>query len=156
MIFEFKEYDGVNQTPAIPLIARAWPEIIAAGNGGNEGVHGWDHQAIVCFAGDMPVGVMTFTHEKWRKLVWVHLGYVVPEMRRQGIYRLMWERVVKAAQKCGAAEIQGGTHVDNKAMLECAESLGRTRLFITTRFVVPPVAAVPTRAEPAKKRAKMK
>lgn len=143
MIFEFKEYDGVNQTPAIPLIARAWPEILAAGNGVNEGVHSWDHQAIVCFAGDMPVGVMTYTHEKWRKLVWVHLGYVVPELRRRGIYRLMWERVVKAAQKLGAVEIQGGTSVGNEPMLAVARRLGRTPLFITTRFVVPPAAVEP-------------
>jgi hypothetical protein len=41
-------------------------------------------------------------------------------------------------EKLGAAEIHGGTHVDNKAMLECAQSLGRTPMFITTRFVVPP------------------
>ena len=150
MIYEFKEYDGVNQTPAIPLIARAWQELLARGISPMETIGNWDHQAVVAFSGDMPVGVMTYTHEKWKKVLWVHLGFVVPELRRHGIYKLLWERVVKAAQKLGAAEIQGSTHVDNSAMLECARKLGRTRLFITTRFVVPPaiVSSIPKPVPP--------
>lgn len=150
MIFEFKEYDGVNRTPAIPLIARGWNELLENGLAPMETISSWDHLAIVAFAGDVPVGVMTYTHEKWRRLLWVHLGYVAPEVRRHGLYRLMWQRVVAAAQKLGAAEIHGGTHVDNKAMLKCAEALGRVPLFITTRFVVPPAkrSKIPTSRGP--------
>lgn len=147
MIYEFKEYDGVNQTPAIPLIARAWTELLARGIGTGETIGSWDHQAVVAFSGEMPVGVMTYTHEKWKKMLWIHLGYVVPEMRMQGIYRLLWDRVIKAAQKLGAVEILGGTHVDNLIMLEVAEKLGRKPQFITTRFVVPP-APPQTPAQP--------
>jgi GNAT superfamily N-acetyltransferase len=149
VIFEFKEYDGINQTPAIALMARGVAELQDRGLAPAEIVGNWDQQAVVAFAGEVPVGVITFELQKWRKVVWIHFGFVAPEARRQGLYRQMWERVVKAAQKLGAAEIQGGTHVDNKAMLECAESLGRTRLFITTRFVVP--AAKASRAQVKKK-----
>jgi GNAT superfamily N-acetyltransferase len=138
MIFEFKEYDGVNRTPAAPLILRAGAELYAEGLAAPELVGSWNHLAVVAFAGDVAVGVITYSHEKWRNLIWIHLGYVAPEARRRGLYRLMWDRVVKAAQKLGVPEIHGGTHVDNKAMLACAESLGRKPLFITTRFVVPP------------------
>lgn len=142
MLFEFKEFDGVNQTPALGLVARAWPEMIAQGIAPQEGINSWDHQAIVAFTGDLPVGLITYTHEKWRKILWVHLGYVIPELRRQGIYRMLWERIVKAAQRLSAAEIQGGTHVKNVAMLECAARLGRTPLFVTTRFAVPPAPII--------------
>lgn len=141
MIFEFKEFDGINQTPAIPLIARGWAELLDRGLAPMEAVGNWDQQAVVAFAGGVPVGVITWEHQKWRKVVWVHMGFVAPEVRRQGLYGQLFQRVVKAAQKIGAAEIQGGTHVDNRAMLECAESLGRTQLFITTRFIVPPAKA---------------
>lgn len=152
MIFEFKEYDGVNQTPAIPLIAHGWSELLARGIAPMETISNWDHQAVVAFAGDMPVGVITFEHLKWRKVVWVHFGFVAPEVRRHGLYGQLFARVVKAAQKLGAAEIHGGTHVDNKAMLECAEKLGRTRSFITTRFVVPPAPPVVEQKKSRRKR----
>jgi GNAT superfamily N-acetyltransferase len=140
-IYQFREFDGINQTPAICLIARAWPEMIAQGIAPNEGISSWDHQAIVAFSAELPVGVITYTHEKWRRLVWVHLGYVIPELRRHGIYRMLWDRVIKSAQKLGAVEIHGGTHVDNVAMLECVKRLGRRPISITTRFVVPPAKA---------------
>lgn len=138
MIFEFKEYDGINQTPAIPLIARGQSELLARGLAPMETIGNWDQQAVIASAGGVPVGVITYEHMKWRKVVWVHFGFVAPEVRRHGLYGQMFARVVKTAQKLGAVEIQGGTHVDNKAMLDCAQSLGRTPLFITTRFVVPP------------------
>jgi GNAT superfamily N-acetyltransferase len=138
MIFEFKEYDGINRTPALALLTRGHHELLDRGLAPPETVINWDDLAVVAFAGDVPVGVISYSHEKWRRILWIRMGYVAPEARRQGIYGLMWERVVKAAHKLGAAEIHGGTHVDNKAMLECAQSLGRTPMFITTRFVVPP------------------
>lgn len=141
MIFEFKEYDGVNQTPAVALLTRGHQELLAQGLAPNELVGSWEHQAVVAFAGNVPVGVMTYTHEKWRRILWVHMGYVAPEARRRGVYRLMFERVVRAAQKLGAAEILGSTHVDNKAMLECYAALGRTRFSVTSRFIVPPAKA---------------
>ena len=150
MIFEFKEYDGINQTPAIPLIARGHAELHDRGLAPLETVGNWDHQAVVAFAGDVPVGVITWELQKWRKVVWVHFGFVAPEVRRHGLYGQLFQRVVQAAQKLGAVEIQGGTHVDNKAMLECAESLGRKPLFITTRFVVP--AAKGSRKFPSTRR----
>lgn len=140
MICEFKEYDGINQTPAIALIARGWAELVERDLAPGETIGNWDHQAIVAFAGDVPVGVITYELQKWRKVVWIHFGFVAPEARGQGLYRQIWDRVVKAAQKLGAVEIQGGTHVDNLVMLEVAEKLGRQRLFITTRFVLPPAA----------------
>jgi GNAT superfamily N-acetyltransferase len=138
MIFEFKEYEGINQTPAVALLTRGHHELLDRGLASPETVINWDDLAVVAFAGDVAVGVISYSHEKWRKILWIRMGYVAPEARRHGVYGSMWERVVKAAQKLGALEILGGTHVDNKAMLECAESLGRTPLFITTRFVVPP------------------
>lgn len=138
MIYEFKEYDGINQTPAVALLTRGHHELLDRGLAPLETVINWDDQAVVAFAGDVAVGVISYSHEKWRRILSIRMGYVAPEARRHGIYGLMWQRVIKAAQKLGAVEILGGTHIDNKAMLECAESLGRTRFFITTRFVVPP------------------
>ena len=141
MIFEFKEYEGINQTPALALLTRGHHELLDRGLASPETVINWDDLAVVAFAGAVPVGVISYSHEKWRKILWIRMGYVAPEARRRGIYGAMWERVVKAAQRLGALEIHGGTHVDNKAMLECAESLGRTRLSITTRFIVQPAKA---------------
>lgn len=142
MIYEFKEYDGINQTPAVALLTRGHHELLDRGFASPETVLNWDDLAVVAFAGDVAVGVISYSHEKWRKLLWIRMGYVAPEARRHGIYGLMWERIVKAAQRLGALEILGGTHVDNKGMLATAAALGRTPLFVTTRFIVPPAPVV--------------
>jgi GNAT superfamily N-acetyltransferase len=136
---DIREYDGPNQTPAVALIARAWPEMLTNGTAAPELIGNWDHQAIVHFIDGVATGLITYEHVKYRKMLWIHLGYVAPEFRGRGIYRLLWTRLIAIAQKLGAVQIQGGTHVGNASMLACAKALGRKELFITTQFAVPPV-----------------
>ena len=140
-MMSFKEFDGINQTPAIPLIARGWAEMIKNGVASMETVCNWDHQAIIAFddsfGSDEPVGIITYDHQKWRKTLWIAFGYVVPSARRHGVYRALWDRLIGIGQKIGVEKIQGGIHVDNHSMLECSRKLGRKDLFITTSFDVP-------------------
>ena len=153
MKYEVLEYDGLNNTPAVNLIAMAQVELLANGYGPRELQGAWDQQALVAIPvasayrhPHQAVGLITYSHEKWRKLIWIHLGYVAPEFRGRGVYRLLWDRLVIAARKAKALEIHGGTSVKNSAMLECARKLGREQVYITTRFVVPP--------EPPKRKSK--
>lgn len=54
MIFEFKEYDGICQTPAVALLTRGHHELLDRGLAAPETVINWDDLAVVAFAGDVP------------------------------------------------------------------------------------------------------
>jgi hypothetical protein len=138
-MIEIKHYDGPNHTRAVPLIAAAAHELECSGWSSGNLIGSWDHQVILAISDSVEaVGVLTWDHQKWSRTIWVTLGYVVPHFRKSGVYRRMWDELILKARELGVPEIQGGTHVGNKPMLDCATRLGRVPLFITTSFKVPP------------------
>lgn len=140
-------YEGVNNTPALRLLAEAWLERLAAGDP-QETVINWDHCAFVAFTddaspNDTPVGVISFEHIKWRRLLWVQLSYVVPSARRQGVHSLLFEALRKHAAKLGVVEIQSGISVTNTEMIQVARkrgSIAKYTVFSYTMAIPPPVS----------------
>jgi hypothetical protein len=88
---------------------------------------GWDTAAVVALSGrDLtPAGIITYADSKWRKCFDVGMGYVLPDWRRRGIYRAMWDELVLAAQEQKVARIYGAIMVSNAPMLKVAVALGR-------------------------------
>lgn len=68
---------------------------------------------------------------------WTELGYVKPEARKQGLYRMLWESCVYKAREQGVKRIQGGTSYTNTAMQACMRKLGRVEHSIIYDFEVP-------------------
>ena len=143
MTITITHHKRISQTPAIPLLVRGWAEISAASltNGGI--CIAWDHEALVALVDDTPAGVLSYNFSEWQNCFWVNLGYVLPEYRKQGVYRALWAELITRAQTAGALTIEGSTHVDNKALQRVASKLGRAPSSITYTFAVPAAKPAP-------------
>ena len=91
--------ENINRTPAVLLALKGATEIIEDGFGDSVLLVQWDHEAIIGYVADEPVGVITFSHTKWVRQLDVSIGYVRPEFRRMGLYRAMWSALVAEAQR---------------------------------------------------------
>ena len=127
-------YDGICRTPPYPLLLEAHSELLAKGWTDPVTMVSWDNLAFVAFNGDTPIAVLSFAFAKWAKQVDVQIGWVDPQHRRRGVYRLLWERLVEKSRELGAVAIFGSTHVDNKTLQAVAARLGRVQAGVLFRF----------------------
>ena len=128
-------YDGLNNTPALPLAFDGHAELRRDGLVTNTVILQWDQEAVVAFDGDEPVGVIVFQNAKWLKTCLIILSYVRPEARRRGFYRRLLEEVRHRARLAGMVMLESNTHVRNGNLLAAAEALDRKRsayVFIET------------------------
>ena len=133
--------DGIIGTPALPLAVEAWDELIQKGLVANYVQPiAWDSQAVVSYLddADVPVGLITYAHQKCNKLFVITLGYVMPVWRRRGVYTELWERLVVEAQDAGVQVISSSIHVDNMPVRELSKKLGRAEVSVNIDFAVPP------------------
>lgn len=134
--------DQINNTDALVLAIEAHYELMKAGLSNPMQMVGWDNSAILARTEGhlrtgtimIPAGVITFEHAKWQKRVYIQLGYVKPEYRRQGIYRAMWDELVRKARELNAKQIMGVVSAQNHDMLAAAKSLGRYQHSINLAF----------------------
>lgn len=135
-----EHFDGIVGTPALTIAVRGWADILEAGFASP---HMWplahDNEAFVA-VDDMagPVGVLTFSHQKWSKEIVVTLGYVRQAHRRRGIYDQLWKALVKHARKIKVSRISGGLAVSNSAMRATAKAQGRLDETIGIVFYLAP------------------
>lgn len=73
----------------------------------------------------VPAGIIAFTVDEARSLVWVQMSFVVPEFRGQGVYRFMYEALRTIAKQHRCRTIEGATHVNNTVMRSVAKKVGR-------------------------------
>lgn len=117
-------------TPASLLIAHGWRELMLAGfmhhNRGDSPVD-WENQVLYYQEDDRKeiTGVLCFRHFEFINQYFITLGYVHPEFRRCGIYRELYNAIVKRAQDNGITRIAGAVHANNKAMQNVMSKLGR-------------------------------
>jgi GNAT superfamily N-acetyltransferase len=78
----------------------------------------------------VPAGIIAFTVDEARSLVWVQMSFVVPEFRGQGVYRFMYEALRAIAKQHRCRTIEGATHIKNTVMRSVAKKLGRTECAI--------------------------
>lgn len=136
---QITRYTGLNNTPALPLLVRGWAELIESRLVLNQIMVNWEHDALVAWRegpDPIPVGVMSYHYADWTKEVHIPLGYVVPQFRRQGVYRALWDTLVVRAHELGAVLITSSTAAGNHAMRDCAAQLGREDVGRVLRYRV--------------------
>lgn len=98
----------------------------------------WSDEAIVALDGEQCAGVLTFLKTDHTNGFSVCLGYVLPEYRRQGVYRRMWDCLVEEAKARSVAYIWGVVRVNNEDMREVVKKLGREEESVNIRYKVGP------------------
>ena len=136
MTIEITEYDGLNFTPALPIAARGWMELMDAGLVQNCLLLGLDQKAFTYSIDGIIAGVLVFEHHAYRKEVFVILGYVLPEYRRTGVYRALWLALVEKAKDLKCHHITSGTAAANESMRSAAAALGRSERSVWLHFDV--------------------
>jgi hypothetical protein len=123
----FEHYVGINHTPALILGMKGWLEIYEAGLAQCVLPFSWDNNAVMCTDNGHEVGVIVWSEQKWCKSAYIIMGYVKPEFRRIGIYKLMWNNLVEHIKKNhpDLIKLEGGTHPKNMDMREVMHRLQR-------------------------------
>jgi hypothetical protein len=105
---------------------RAHAEIVQNGHGPR---FDWpinhDDEIIVVRYRSVIFACMVFRYTEWNKRFFLALTFVLFAHRRNGIYKMMYERVKEIAKGKGAIVIQSGVHITNKTMKIASESVGR-------------------------------
>lgn len=130
-------FASIVNTAALEVAVDAWHALQEAGHCGGLVLISWDDSALLAMhPGGLPMGVITYRAKpEWRAIeVW--LGFVYPDFRGRGVYRALWNELVKVAMFEGAAEIVSGTHAANTAMRAVAAKLGRTESGVYLRYAV--------------------
>lgn len=124
-------------TPLMLILARATLELAENGYDGGTTPFSWNSSAIYAECDGKIVGVLAWKRIDWQKQLWIEVGYVLPDYRRRGIYRKMFERLVEKAKALSVRSIAGGVDPDNLAMRHVADSLGRKATSITYEYELP-------------------
>lgn len=126
------EYDGMNNTPVIPLMAAMWVEVLDRGYINRETIGSWDNKVLAAFELDKgeyssPIGFLAYEHIKWRKSVWISMAYVQPDYRAKGVYTKLFNKLKSHAFSLDPRPviIEGGISPHNATMCRAAESQDR-------------------------------
>lgn len=134
-----RHFEGLNYTPAVELGYRANLELMQLGLGEAVQTLSWDHNAIVAYEADTPIGVIVWSEEKYNKHIWVTLSYVLPQHRRKGVFAEMWKALIEKAIVLKVMHIRSMTHARNHRMRDVAKKLGRVEDAVRLTFTVPGV-----------------
>ena len=73
--------------------------------------HHFQDAAVVAHRGAEAVGVISWRLTDGGAEIWICMGYVLPQFRRCGIYRELWEGLVLHARESGAVRIDASEEV---------------------------------------------
>jgi GNAT superfamily N-acetyltransferase len=91
-------------------------------------------EAVCAYRGAEAVGVISWRKTDGGAEVWICMGYVLPQFRRCGIYRRLWEALIRHARKIGAVRIGSATNLANKEMRAFYRASGRTETNVISMF----------------------
>lgn len=127
----------IANTQALPVAVDAWHALQGAGHCGRLVLIEWDDAALLAVRPDgTPMGIITYRQKPAWRAVEIWLGFVYPEFRGHGVYRSLWDELVRTATFDGAVEIVSGTHSANTTMRAVAAKLGRTESGVYLRYAV--------------------
>lgn len=129
-----KRYENLNFTPALPLAVDGWKYLLDNKLCRNTIMVFWDNWAIVAFSGKIPIGVLTFAKSDWQRELYINIGYVLEPWREKGIYRLLWDEIVKWGKELKLACVNGSTAASNEHMRAVAKKLGRREDGVSLRY----------------------
>ena len=115
----------------LPLVAKMSAELYENGWGPPSGTPGYFADEVISASVDgRVVGFISSRIEDKTGSLWVMGGYVLPEYRRLGIYRRLWEELVKFGNEKGCTRIEGTTHMGNSPMRGFYRSVGRKETWV--------------------------
>jgi GNAT superfamily N-acetyltransferase len=120
-----RRYEHINYTPAVVLAMRGWLELNDKGIGEQAASVHWEQHGIVAFADSKAVGVITWTEQKPLAAAYAEQVYVIPEWRRKGIFKLMWDELEEWAAEKEFYTIRLGTHPMNTLARSIYDRMGR-------------------------------
>jgi L-amino acid N-acyltransferase YncA len=129
-----------SNTAAFALIAEGWNELVQEGFTPDwQGFSPVDATDQVLYAeredGEI-IGVLAYQHYEPFGQFYVKLGYVEPTSRKQGVYRALYEALLKRATPDKVSRITSSVHVDNVTMQEVMKRLGRPLVGLTYETLV--------------------
>jgi GNAT superfamily N-acetyltransferase len=136
---KIEHYTGLDHTPATAFACRAHAELLSEGGEQAVALH-WSYNVILASISGKPVGVIVWFEQKETRGLWLQLGYVAPEHRKQGVYGKLWRAVVDKAREQGALFIRSATGMGNETMRAVAKSQGRRELAVSLIYDVPPAS----------------
>jgi RimJ/RimL family protein N-acetyltransferase len=118
-----------SNTASFALIAEGWNELVQEGfTPDGQGFCPVDGNDQVLYAeredGEI-IGVLAYQHYGPLGQFYVKLGYVEPTSRKQGVYRALYEALLKRAATDKIGRITSTVSVENVAMQEVMKRLGR-------------------------------
>ena len=129
-------YDGINLTPALPLLVRGYHELLRDGLVQPLVNIFWDDQAFVAFdALPQAIGVLSFA-KPWAGAIDIRVGYVLPEFRRRGTYQTLWNSLVTHARDLKVRQINSGVHTANMGMRATAQAQDRQAVAVIFSYQV--------------------
>ena len=112
------------------LMATAWLDMERSG--ASDGyLYQWQNEMFYIEHGGVPVALITSQCTEWKSEVFIHAGYVLPEHRRKGLYRRLYQACRDWAISVGVVKIGGGVSGDNEDMIAVCERFGRKASVIT-------------------------
>lgn len=96
----------------------------------------WDDQAIVAYVRDEPVGIILFSESKFTGAININHGYVAPPYRHEGIYKALWDKLVKVTKEKGFRYIDSGHNIANTRMESIFKARGARPISIAYEYEV--------------------
>jgi GNAT superfamily N-acetyltransferase len=125
----------IDGTKALPFIIDAYTSLRKSGHIDELScpVTGREEAFYLCNRGKV-VAVLSFYRDDDSFVV--NMGFVLPRYRKQGLYRMLWERLVAEARKRKLRCILGYHAPENSDILGFNNSLGRKVKYICSEYVV--------------------
>lgn len=130
--FEVRHVEGLNGTPYAALATRAWLALHDLGFTTDTLNVSWEQEALVAIEGDVPIGLLTFSHVKWMKDFSIAIAWTDPLHRRKGVYTTLAAALVKRARAADATTITGYIATGNAIARAAAHSLGRKEVAVVS------------------------
>jgi len=133
MEYEIKHSKVLNVSGLMPVAVKAQAEIIKLGYDDkyNLPIH-WEDEVIsaIDVVTGKTIGIMTFNVHKWKSQLFIKIGFVLEQYRRNGIHTAMYEKAKAIARERAVNQISAGVHIDNVAMQQHVEKQGRMKAVI--------------------------
>ncbi len=127
---EVKHTDSIAGHPVVPILARMMVEV-AEYSAYDIALH-WEQSAFyIEGANGSIIAAMSYHKLGDRSEYYIHAAYVVPEFRRIGLYRRLFDSLVSKAKADDIRSISGGIAYSNETMRKVAEAVGRKPVSVT-------------------------
>lgn len=114
----------IEDTPIMLALPHAWVEFTKKSPGDMYMPFSGDDSGIALMKGPDVVAFMTWSDRRG-KTAWITMGWVAPEWRNKGLYKIMWDEFLAFIEPVGYHAVFGSTGVDNKAMQRVMEQTDR-------------------------------